>query len=644
MKNVIVSMMVLGLVTSVSSAALSFSWTNDGSPAAGLTAFTLTLTDTVNDPNTWDGGITGPLNQEWFAGVVATPSLTNANLLTAQERLEDALTSYEEALSLAESIRTRLTAPTAQAGYRATVEFIYTAPLSLHLRRGGAARAFTAAERARSRVLADLLASQRARPHAEMPGDLLRRRSEVHQELDRAYAEESRPANLPTLERELAHLERQVELLDPTYAALQSVASLTAEQVRDLLPSDGALLAYAGDANDQLWILMVTAGGVRAEPVKNVTVRWLHGYLADHLDGARRGSLVPQPQTGYLSPPRLLPPLYQALLAPVWDSLQAAQTVYIVPFGPLHYLPLGALTPDPTAPPPLLGEGRRVVYAPSATILLNYCRTRPPSPWQGVLAVAPHDERMKGLQFTLGAAETLVRRGDGLALTGPSATRQALLEQAGRHQLLCFLGHAVFDRRYPMSSRLRLTDGSLRASEILRDLRLQADLVILSACETGRSHVLRGDEILGLSRAMLYAGTPSLLVALWPVHEIPTRLLVERLIAQLLPLGRPDAPFDPALALAATQRWLRDLSFAEAQALLAGWGELSAAEVESQLSALWQMTHPGQAPQAQSRPFAHPFFWSPYILIGEGQVSHPPTPPSCQSSLSLSRATSPPGS
>jgi CHAT domain-containing protein len=93
---------------------------------------------------------------------------------------------------------------------------------------------------------------------------------------------------------------------------------------------------------------------------------------------------------------------------------------------------------------------------------------------------------------------------------------------------------------------------------------------------------------------------------------------VEKLIEHL-PLLHPDAPFDPALTLADTQRWLRTLSYAETQALLAGWGDLSATEVESHLTALWQMTHPGEAPQAESQLFAHPFFLSPYILIGEGR-------------------------
>ncbi|MCB0167528.1 MAG: CHAT domain-containing protein [Anaerolineae bacterium] len=549
------------------------------------------------------------------------------SLLVQLSRFFDALVSFNEALQLSESIRARLAAPTTQAGYRATVEFIYTAPISLHLHQGQADQAFTAAERARSRVLVDLLAGQTAQPHAEISPELLEQRDSLRQALDQAYAQEydeqSPTAKLAEMEQSLADLDRQIELMDPTYAGLESVDSLTVEQVRNQLPADAALITYVGDTNDQLWVLVVTTDGVQAELIKNVSVRWLQGYLAKRLDGSQYNNLVPETQTGHLSPAHLFPVLFQALLGPIWDTLQAVQTVYIIPYGPLHYLPLGALIPDLTDPPPLLAAGRRVVYAPSATILFNYCHASPASRQQGLMAVAPQDER---LQFTQGAAKSIAQRFGGASLVGSAANRQTFLAEAGRFRAICFLGHAVFDQRHPMASRLILDDGSLHASEILRELRLQADLVILSACETGRSRVLRGDEILGLSRALLYAGTPSLLVTLWPVHEIPTCLLVQRLVEQLASPAAGTSPspdteskqrFDPALALAASQRWLRDLTYAEAHVILTQWDGLAAVEAASQLTALWQMTHPGDSPRAESRIFAHPFFWSPYILIGD---------------------------
>jgi CHAT domain-containing protein/tetratricopeptide (TPR) repeat protein len=523
-----------------------------------------------------------------------------------------ALDYFHQALALAESIRARLTTPITQASYRTTIEKLYLAPLSIHLERGEAELAFTAAERARSRVLADLLAGQEAKPQTDLPPYLLEQRADLRHLLDQAYAADKPPANLAGLEMALADLDRQIELLDPSYAGLEAVAPLTAEEVCERLPPETALLTYVPDDQDRLWILLATAAGIEARPVAKLSMSWLRDYLASCLDGPRRGGLLPKLPSGHLGQPTLFPSLYQSLIAPVLDLLQAAHTIYIVPFGPLHYLPLGALTPTVNQPPPLLAADRRVIYAPSATILFNYCHTRSASPHQSLLAVAPQDEQ---LQFTTGAAQAIAAQGQGTVLIEGAATRQAFLSEAGQHRLVCFLGHALFDHQHPMSSRLKLADSTLHASEMLRELRLQADLVILSACETGRSHVLRGDEILGLSRAMLYAGTPSLVVTLWPVHEIPTRLLVEKFIGDLL----AEARFDPARSLAATQNWLRDLSLAEAQALLTQWrpDHHPIAEIEAHLTALWQMTHPGQTPQADSRLFAHPFFWSPYILIGE---------------------------
>jgi CHAT domain-containing protein len=541
------------------------------------------------------------------------------NQQAQQGQLAQALDSYDQALARAETIRTRLTTPTSQAGNRALMESIYVAPLSCQLQLGNAAAAFSAAERARARGLADLLGRQTATPHADIPNQLVVQREAVRSRLDQAYATDEPSSDLADLEKMLADLDRQIELLDPAFAGLTTIAPLQAEDVQQRLPKDAVLLTYMGDAHDRLWIMVVSTTEIHIEPIAQLSVRWLRQYIADHLDGSRRGILVPEPHHAHLEPPRhLFPPLYKTLIEPVWRWLAPAQTVYIVPYGPLHYLPLGSLTPDLSNPPPLLARGRRVVYAPSATILLDYCHTRSPSPCHGVLAIAPEDTRLKLIQ---GAARTITQRG-GSCLVGRAATRQAFLDDAGHYRMVCFLGHGFFDRRYPMSSRLQLSDGNLYASEILRELRLQADLVMLAACETGRGRVLHGDEILGLSRAMLYAGTPSLLVTLWPVHEIPTRLLVEKLIEQLASSETVAATADPATALASAQCWLRALSFGEVRERLLAWDELASHEIDASLTSLWQMTHSDATPQADSQLFAHPFFWAPYVLIGDRPLSH----------------------
>lgn len=571
-----------------------------------------------------------PLFDEFQDELNLAEALTRrGNLLAAQSQHDEAMLDYQLAIQKAESLRTRLMAPTVQVNYRSTVEFIYTAPLTLQLEQGRANEAMTYAEHARARVMADLLAGQRAQPRALRALALLKQRQALHKDLDQAYADENAAVHIPSLETALTALDRQIELADPNYYSLGAVDALSAAQVSQRLPANSVLVSYVSDAQDRLWILVATPEGTR-QPylIPNITSTWLRSFLTDHLDGQRRGILVPD-QKGHLESPHLLyPPLYDAFIKPIQQLLTDAETVYIIPTGPLHYLPLGALSPDLATPPPLLAAGKRLIYAPSATILLNYCHQVSPSPYRSVLAIAPPDEN---LRFIDGAARTIAGLNGGSsseqsigvevekALLDTQANRQALLTSAQQHRIVCFFGHAVFNSANPMLSSITLADGTMHASEMLHSLRLNCDLLILAACESGRGQVQRGDEILGLVRALLYAGTPAILVTLWRVHEIPTRLLIEKLLEQLPTAEKRNQPFDPAISLATTQLWLRALTYREISQLMAKWEETKEELIAAQLTALWQMTHPKATPNDDSALFAHPFFWSPYILVGEQQ-------------------------
>jgi CHAT domain-containing protein/tetratricopeptide (TPR) repeat protein len=564
-----------------------------------------------------------PLLREFNDSVNLSEALIHlGDLMDAEENAQVALSHYQEAVAEVESVRNRLTAPTVQARYRATVEAVYARLLTFHLRRGDAGTAFSTAEQARARVLADLLAGQFAQPHANLPASLLEERDKWLRQLDQGYAAlaaylageaEEPPPDLAELEQKLVEVERRLELEDPSYASLSRIKPLAAAQIQAQLPPGAVVLTYVADSDDQIWILALTAETVQAHLVPRLKAHWLQELLRDHLDGQRRGTLVPNPTTNQLTQQRLFSDLYQALIVPVMALVEEAHTLYIIPFGPLYYLPVGAFVPTADSPPPLLAAGRRVVYAPSATVLLTYCHSRPPSPNEGVLAIAPTSTHA---QVTYGATRTLASLKKSRALIGEEATRRALTAAAPEHRVICFFGHAKFDQEHPMWSYVELTDGWLRATDILQGVRYHADLVILAACETGRAEVLRGDEILGLTRAIFYAGTPSLLVTLWSVYDIPTRLLLEAIFRQLTEQGGLDRSLDAALALAAAQNWLRTLTFAEALQRMDAWDDLTPVLAEMRLTELWQMAHPGQAPYPDGCPFAHPYFWSPYILIG----------------------------
>jgi CHAT domain-containing protein len=169
-------------------------------------------------------------------------------------------------------------------------------------------------------------------------------------------------------------------------------------------------------------------------------------------------------------------------------------------------------------------------------------------------------------------------RGRTRTYLGRDATKGTLLSaNLQGYRYVHFATHAIVEESRPALSRLLLQpdrdsgqDGALTLGEIY-NLRLDADLVVLSACDTGAGRIARGEGIIGLTRGFLSAGAKSLLVSLWPVSDEATARLVVDFYRGLLD-GRTKA-----------------------QALR-----------EAKLRAM-----------ARNPEYAKPFYWSPLVLVGE---------------------------
>ncbi|MBA4068208.1 MAG: hypothetical protein C0501_31805, partial [Isosphaera sp.] len=164
----------------------------------------------------------------------------------------------------------------------------------------------------------------------------------------------------------------------------------------------------------------------------------------------------------------------------------------------------------------------------------------------------------------------------------------------------------------------RSFDGRLTAAEVLADWKLDAELVTLSACETGLGRGGGGDGLLGFAQAFLAAGSRSVCLSLWKVDDAATALLMDRFYSNLL--GKRDGlakPLGKAAALAEAKGWLRDLSFDDALRLSAELGRgVPRAKGEKAL----ELAVPDAAPVKgvnQPRPFAHPRYWAGFVLIGD---------------------------
>lgn len=263
-----------------------------------------------------------------------------------------------------------------------------------------------------------------------------------------------------------------------------------------------------------------------------------------------------------------------------------------IPHGPLHRVPFTALLSlSPQMP--------TVSFAPSATI---YGRQREAAKDKAskvslsCLAIGYNQiDDARELKYATVEAEQIAKIMHGQAAVDGSLSKADLGEQAANCRYLHIACHGWFDNQDPMSSYVTIgANTQLTAREILETWSLQAELVTLSACETGVSQILRGDEPMGLVRALLYAGAKAVLVSQWTVDDLATFLLMLRFYQEL-----QDAADFPS-ALGRAQQWLREATTATLQqfAQQQGLAHLAVDWVEDE------------------SPFADPIYWAGFVLVG----------------------------
>lgn len=240
------------------------------------------------------------------------------------------------------------------------------------------------------------------------------------------------------------------------------------------------------------------------------------------------------------------------LVAPLVQRSEPGDTLWLVPHDALHHVPLHAAVVD-GAP---LVQRNPVCYTPSAAVM-RHCQANRTGRRERALVLGDSRDDL------LHARDEAVRVADRFgttAICGREATKARLLERLQEPvDVLHFSCHGYFDPEDPMESGIVLAENgddepNLTADEIL-DLQLQADLVTVTACESGVSDRRAGDELIGLARALLFAGTPSVLVTRWRVDDLSTTLVSERFYAALL-----DGALTKAEALREAQLHVRGLS------------------------------------------------------------------------------------
>jgi hypothetical protein len=298
--------------------------------------------------------------------------------------------------------------------------------------------------------------------------------------------------------------------------------------------------------------------------------------------------------------------------------------------GPLRYWRDGHEHSATVAAGPL---GVRVDGRPAPTAVAAW-RAAEASP----VRRGPDPEPLPGTRWEVQALARLVPK--ATTLLGSEASEQRLDELARGgtlegFRLVHLATHAVVDWQTPARSRLllardRLPDpkdtppgrkpysGELTVGDIRQSWRLDADLVVLSACQTALGRQGQGDGLLGFAQAFLQCGARAVVLSRWEADDTATALLMLRFYENLLG-SRKDLkqPLGRAEALAEAKRWLRDLPRRDAEALAAALpGGKLGGTTRGSVVELDVKERPVKLPEGE-RPYAHPFFWATFVLVGD---------------------------
>ncbi|MEZ4956210.1 MAG: CHAT domain-containing tetratricopeptide repeat protein [Saprospiraceae bacterium] len=351
------------------------------------------------------------------------------------------------------------------------------------------------------------------------------------------------------LKRELEKLVEKFKSGYPDYHRLKYDFTVTKVQdIQSDLTSSQALIEYfTGDSS--IFIFTITPTDYQVQEVKKDFP--LEGWVSKMREGIYNYWISPnQPLDSYNEGNKKYAEaaylLYQKLIAPI--KIILPEELIIVPDGVLGYLPFDILLKEkPLAPENFksyqyLIKNHQISYAYSATLWQEMKDKIHEAP-KVFFAVAPSFEgepiasrSVIDIRQSLGelkynipevrAISSLVKGGD--SITGKQATVAAFLERAGQYKILHLSTHGKADDRvgdYSFLAFAKSTDSLDNGKLYIRDLynmHLNAEMVVLSACETGIGELQRGEGILSLARGFAYAGAKSIVNTLWSVNDKST--------------------------------------------------------------------------------------------------------------------------
>lgn len=431
-----------------------------------------------------------------------------------------ALAYYRQAIDVVEEQRASINTETGKIGFVGDKQVLYSRAISDALELKQTTLAYEYMERAKSRALVDLLAGKNVRLGVKSSSKGAEIALASYQQ-----ASENARAQLPLDMASISVSEgrsavkvsaQELKKTDPELASLVTVSALPLTEVRTYLQPDEVLVEYYM-YRKQLFILAISADSFISTVID-----------ASNLEQEIRSfrSSIESQKSEALNSAQAL---YTKLLKPI-EKVIAGRNLFIVPHGILHYLPFAALHDGQN----YLLTKHSVRYLPSASVQ-KYIRPQRGTALDNMLIFGNPD--LDRPELDLPSAEEEAKMiaqmvPQSKIFTRLAASETAFKQFAGNYRYLHLATHGQFNSESPLQSRVILAadknnDGYLTVGEIY-GLRLNAELVTLSACETGLAKSMNGDDVIGMTRGFLYAGSSNIIASLWEVDDAATSELMKQ--------------------------------------------------------------------------------------------------------------------
>ncbi|HEX9731651.1 MAG TPA: CHAT domain-containing protein [Thermoanaerobaculia bacterium] len=468
--------------------------------------------------------------------------------------------------------------------YRAHYSNNYRNAIETQLERGLPDTAFLTLERSRARSFLEQLIERDTVFTADIRAELDNERRQLAVRFDRAQRKlaalnprdhgeqiEELLNQLQRFRNGIDDVEERIRQESPKLAALQYPVPLNVSATYESLDAETLLLSFSvGEDSTSLFSISKDLD-LRVDTIA-VTEEELRRQIQDfrqHLERAGDPESSWKPKTDELALS-----LFATLLDPIEDRIKSSERLLILADGPLHYLPWGALVRDGEAGPQYLAEWKPHHLALSATVYAELRKQRregedrstpvqlaafgDPSYPDTQETAARHDDvvvrsvaeraffEWEPLPYTRREVKAITEvfpPNHTRAYLGEAATEERAKALGRDVRIIHFATHAHLDERFPMSSFLALTipdkyregedNGLLQVWEIYERLRIDADLVVLSACESALGEERRGEGLMGLTRAFQYAGARTVAASLWRVADEATGELMVRFYRHL---------------------------------------------------------------------------------------------------------------